>query len=209
MRQSCFNHLNSSQAMCLNLFGPLVPDHLDFLNSLFSVDLKDSVRSEFEFIDERMNDGTNFDFLIETQKQERLYCEIKYTEATIHTRCGATDPEERWKRIYSKPMGVILQDKNNIAVDVFCKQYQLWRNICRVANNDSEVYFVFPAFRENLKRQVEAAKQLLKPEFQDKVHVLSVDDICNTLMACGDNRYKEHYEEFKRKYLPEKIFNED
>ena len=208
-RHSLFNHLTSSQALCLNLLGPLVADHLNLLNSLLGFDVKDHVRAEFEFVDDLIHDRSNFDFFIETKKHDRLYFEFKYTEGTIHTKCEAKDTDERWRRFYSKPMLTILEDKNSITSDVFCKQYQLWRNICRVANDHCEVYFVFPVFRKKLKRQVEEARLLLKPEFKNKVHVLTVDEICKIVLECGESKYKEHYNEFKKKYLPEKIYNKD
>ena len=208
-RHSLFNHLTSSQALCLNLFGPLVDDHLYLLNPLLGFDVKDSVRAKFEFVDDLIHDRSNFDFFIETKKHERLYFEIKYTEATIHTTCGAKDCNERWRRLYAKPMEIILEDKNSISVDDFCNQYQLWRNICRVANNHCDVYFVFPDFREKLRKQVETAKDLLKPEFKNRVHILTIDTICDTLLNTAEEKYQKHYKEFKKKYFPSSLFGED
>lgn len=208
-KHALFNHLNSSQALCLNLFGPLVADRLDLLNPLLGFDVKDCVNSQFEFVDDLIHDSSNFDFFIETKKHERLYFEIKYTESSIHTTCRAKDADARYRRLYSKPMEIILKNKNCIPMNVFCKQYQLWRNICHVAYDHCDVFFVFPEFREKLKVQVEEAKKLLKPEYQNRVHILTVDVICNTILNSAGEKYKAHYQEFKNKYFPSSVFGEN
>lgn len=77
-----FHHLNSSQAMCFNLFFPLLID-----KDLRPVLLKDilgcntGLISGFEFekvIDPKEN--TNFDLFLRLKDKTRIFFEIKYSE---------------------------------------------------------------------------------------------------------------------------------
>ena len=73
-----FHHLNSSQALAINLFVPfLVESKLGTL--LQEIDIEDSIeKSEFEYI-ENEKEGTNFDFFIKG-KTNSYYFEVKYSE---------------------------------------------------------------------------------------------------------------------------------
>ena len=68
---------------------------------------------------------------------------------------------------------------------------------------DSFVYFVFPRFRRDLTIEVEASKQFLLPGFADKVKVLYVEDVCNTILSeyLDNCKLMAHYTEFYEKYI--------
>ena len=75
-----FHHLNSSQALALNLFGPLVcTKKVSILGELLHIPISDTFVSEFEYI-ENPNENTNFDFFIKGNNFN-IYFEVKYTEA--------------------------------------------------------------------------------------------------------------------------------
>lgn len=93
-----FHHLNSSQAMCINFFYPLIKENM--MSSILSLinpyetwgnvtgwafekksedeeQLKEQLKNKFPGFGE----PTNFDFYIETDKGIKVSFEIKYTEA--------------------------------------------------------------------------------------------------------------------------------
>lgn len=68
-------------------------------------------------------------------------------------------------------------------------------------NKTGEVYFVFPEFRDDLKKKVEDAKKALKDEYQNHVYILIIDEIVEKFKNSKDEDLKNHYTEFYEKYL--------
>ena len=87
-------------------------------------------------------------------------------------------------------MHTILKDTSN-ASKLFFSQYQLWRNIIRVANNGIITAFVFLVARKDLEAEVQGAIDKVKPEFADRIKIIHIDDIC----ANGeqDRGFSKHY----------------
>ncbi len=93
-----FHHLNSSQALCINLFYPLIlekalPLFLQFMGLKAGGDLK----SEFEKASpiEETARRTSFDFYIEDENSHQIFVEVKYTENGFGR---AKDDEEHRKK---------------------------------------------------------------------------------------------------------------
>ena len=89
------------------------------------------------------------------------------------------------------------------AKDLFFDNYQLWRNVRMISDPDSFVCFVFPRFRRDLTVEVEASKQFILPSFAEKVKVLYVEDVCNTILSkyLDNCKLMAHYTEFHEKYI--------
>lgn len=61
------------------------------------------------------------------------------------------------------------------------------------------MYIVFPKFRHQVTSLVE---NLIRDTYTDKVSILYVDDIVNGILSGNySKKLKEHYTEFRRKYL--------
>ncbi len=183
-----FAHLNSSQAMALNLFGPLVVTNK---LGLITSDVSENAKVEFEHIEDK-EEYTNFDFYI-CDDGKKIFFEVKYTE-----KFDAEKNDEHHQNKYKKTYESRLNDIADITEDEFFKEYQLWRNILYTQNGT--VYFVFPKTRSDLRERVELAKTKIKSkEIAGKIRILEVDDLVNTCKK--DSELSEHYTEFENKYL--------
>ena len=185
-----FHHLNSSQALALNFFGPLViTNNLGLINSEF--DLYE-LKAEFEYI-ENQNEGTNFDFFLGCS-DSRNYFEVKYTEQKFGNSKNDANHRQKFLEIYKND----LESISDITEKEFYKNYQLWRNILYARKGN--LYFTLPKFREDLIKKIEKAKVLIKDEnLKENVRILVIDDVVTKCKEISDLR--NHYEEFEKKYL--------
>lgn len=185
-----FHHLNSSQALALNLFGPLVcTKKLSILGELLEIQISDTFISEFEYI-ENPNENTNFDFFIKGNNFN-IYFEVKYTETEFGKAKDDEDHREKYNNIYKDNLEQIV----NISQKQFFNEYQLWRNI--LYSEKGYIVFVVPKFRTDLVNIVEIAKKQVKNN--NNVKILTIDDVVN---KCKEyDVYKDHYIEFENKYL--------
>ena len=114
-----FHHLNSSQALALYLFGPLVKckrlDIIDNINPLSN--------SHFEYIEDE-NEGTNFDFFIEDSSANKYFFEVKYSERTFGRTSNDQKHQKKYDQIYIEKLQKI---STEVSKEDFFKQYQLWR----------------------------------------------------------------------------------
>lgn len=192
-----FPHLNSSQALALNLFGPLVLEgNLSVINNVLEVKNNNLISNEsegkFEFI-EQANEGTNFDFYIQ-DKSNKFYFEVKYTENEFGKAKDDLNHQQKYSEFYKKR----LKDIVDIKSGDFFKEYQLWRNIIYAKNG--YVFLVLPRFRDDLIKKVDDAKEKIKnTEIGNRVKLLIIDELVE---ECEKNKeLKDHYIEFRKKYL--------
>lgn len=201
-RHDGFANLNSSQAMALNLFGPLRIENIllrviPFIKNQANGEL---FISQFE---KKEKDSSEIDFYMEWGNK-KVYFEVKYTEDTIATKSQSRHNDERWDFYYEESMKMILNEGLKLhAKDIFFNQYQLWRKIRMVSDSNSLVCFVFPRLRGDLVAEVEAAKQHLLPGFADRVKILYIEDVCDTILSVylDSCKLKDHYTEFQEKYI--------
>lgn len=192
-----FPHLNSSQALALNLFGPLVLEgNLSVINNVLEEKNNNLISNEsegkFEFI-EQANEGTNFDFYIQ-DKSNKFYFEVKYTENEFGKAKDDLNHQQKYSEFYKER----LEDIVDIKSGDFFKEYQLWRNIIYAKNG--YVFFVLPRFRDDLIKNVDDAKEKIKnTEIGNRVKLLIIDELVE---ECEKNKeLKDHYIEFRKKYL--------
>ena len=186
----CFHHLNSSQALAINLFGPLIiTNNLKVIDSEFGVlDL----HSDFEYV-ENQKEGTNFDFYLGCQ-DKRNFFEVKYSEQKFGNAKDDPSHQQKFAEIYKSDLGEI----SDISEKEFYKNYQLWRNI--LYTRKGNVYFVLPKFRNDLIEKIGKAKALIKYEnVKEKIKILVIDDLVSKCKEILD--LEKHYEEFEKKYL--------
>jgi len=188
---SGFHHMNSSQALTLNLFVPLIVEH-QMVIVLKLLGIHDQIeKSVFEHIEDK-SEYTNFDFFIKGIK-ENIFFEVKYTE----DKFGSTKPDqnhvEKYEQIYKNPLKEIAE----VSEAEFFKEYQLWRNI--IYSTRGVVVFVFPKFRVDLTLEVENAIKKLKNN--DRVKILFIEDILEKVIETNNHSLIEHFNEFAKKYL--------
>ncbi len=202
-----FSSLVSSQALCFNLFYPLseeVENRLDLINPNIS---KNAI-SEFEHAEENSFEKypikkgkTNFDFFIK-DGLKKYFFEVKYTEGTFGY-VSEIDPthDEKFNSYYKKQLAIVAP---KVSEREFFNNYQLWRNICHVYENENiinEVYFVVLKDRTDLIQDVEDAKKRCNKKFRDHIRVLTIEKLVKTILDEDNELLHNHYLEFYEKYL--------
>jgi hypothetical protein len=202
-----FHHLNSSQALCINFFFPLMlDDKLDLILDLLQIPKRTITGAHFEKeSDLETNAGrrTNFDFFMQLSDNTKIYFEIKYSEAEFGK--AKNDNEHRVK--YTNTYHPLLKNNSFIKpeyvdIDKFLDSYQIMRNLCHI-NDKSYIVFVFPKENQNIHLQTQSAqKKILTDKGRDKFKILlleaAVDEILRQVQS---TKLQEHYREFQIKYL--------
>lgn len=204
-----FRHLNSSQALALNLFVPVIEENL--YSSLFCIDGIKIQNPEFEHIEKKSFEDkfsgfrkTNFDFFVQSGN-EKFFFEVKYSEKDFGKAASDEIHKQKFQEIYLPELKEICTKEGLQEIDEkrFLKEYQLWRILCHVRYGG--VYFAVPEFRSDLKSKVESARSVIKKEYQDKIHILVIDEFVEKMISKGEAEGNEkisgHYKEFKKKYL--------
>ena len=157
-KHSDWNHLNSSQTMCVNFFAPLRKiENGRYLNLLMSHLLKKDVslkESCFEYVPEEKS--TNFDFYVKDKSDGQYFFEIKYTEQDIDKSGGGKCPFNAYKTFYSEDV-----ESNpafiNVDKDMFMKKhYQAYRNMVKGKGNDYS-FFITMKSNEGTFKELQSA----------------------------------------------------
>jgi len=213
-----FHHLNSSQAMCINFFYPLIKNQLlenilSFLNIDDTVDY-DNVEFEKYSKIEKTGRKTNFDFYIKTKKGINLFFEIKYTERKF----GSAKNDEHHRNKFKSDYMPALKKSTHISEPyhdekLFFENYQVLRNILNIDKN-SYVIFLYLKDNEKLKDKCNEIKTKilnneLKYNFKD-IDWFELYDYIIKKLDETENSELEYYQNFYTKYLSyEKIFKGD
>jgi hypothetical protein len=204
---SDFHHLNSSQAMCLNIFYPLIKEtKLDLLVNVLKLDSDsvdyDSVRFEKESNIEKEKGyrPTNFDFYFRTINNKKIYFEIKYTELGFGKAKCDKEHFDKYESVYKNHCSVINPKYCNC--NDFLDNYQLMRNLIHLSNN-SYVVFIFPVNNKKIKQQAEFAKStLVTSDFQQNIIILTWEHLLGYIdsITLGSEKLDSQMIDFKDKY---------
>ncbi len=204
---SDFHHLNSSQALCFNLFFPLMLDgeqHLSMLGDALGIssDFTDGACFEFQPHDA---EGTSFDFAVPRRGGGRVYFEIKYTESKF----GAASADERhltkFKEIY-EPRVAGRFEQPYCTVKGFLAHYQIVRNIWHLSEtSDDRVVFLFPRGNDILRRQEHKLRSCATEPFRSRIRVVYLEDLISSLRGrCIQHSIQATaIREFEEKYFPQ------
>jgi len=202
-----YHHLNSSQALCINLFFPLIlEDKLSVILELLDIPKQPVTEVYFEKeSDLEIGAGrkTNFDFYMRLSDKTKIYFEIKYTESEFGK--AKNDNEHRVK--YANTYQPLLKNNSFIKteysnVDKFLDSYQIMRNLCHISEN-SFVVFVYPKANAKIHLQAQSAREnILTDKGKNKFKILTLETAVNDIPGqLKETRLQEHYKEFKCKYL--------
>jgi hypothetical protein len=192
---SDFHHLNSSQALCFNLFYPIFFENI--FVTLFNKNRKSEIVEEykFEYI-ENNNENTNFDLFVKTN-EKRYYFEIKYTEKEFGKEKSDDRHIKKYNAIYKERLNIF----SNVSMEIFFEYYQIFRNI--IYNNGYNV-FVFPKNRIDLENTIIGViENHCTKEQQEHIIILSIEEIVKEILVNnGDNeKLINHYNSFMKKYI--------
>lgn len=203
-RHSDWNHLNSSQTLCVNFFAPLMySNNQELLALLLShitgkgIAIKESC---FEYVPKSYS--SNFDFYVKDTEDVEYFFEIKYTEKGITTSGGGKNPLNAYCRYYCEDV------KNNpsfrkVSKEVFMKKhYQAYRNMVKAKGNN---YSIFITMKGNAAtyEELQLAIKDLKCEKPANLILLYWEELIDeTIKLFKDNeKIKEYYIKLKDKYI--------
>jgi len=215
-RHRYFYHLNSSQAMCLNMFYPLIEENkLDLILKALNIhddsvdynsvcfEKESDIEKEHTIekgIDQR---PTCFDYYFKTVNGKEFHFEIKYTESEFAKAELDQSHIDKYEAIYKKHCFAI--DSKYCDCDSFLNNYQLMRNLIHVSSN-SYVVFIYPENNKKIKQQAEFAKSFfVKPNLQPYVINLTWENLIgyvDSINLCSD-KLTTHMTDFKQKYCIE------
>lgn len=206
-----FHHLNSSQAMCINLFYPLIKENylgliLDIIG-LQSENISEINYAEFEKKSD-LEDGarlkTNFDFYIELKSGIKIYFEIKYTENGFGKVEHNPKYKDKFNNIYKVKLAANTAIKETFkSEEYFLDNYQIMRNIVHI-NNDSYVVFLYPQENSNIRKQaLITRKEVIEDSFTDHFICYTLEEMVEQLiLRLPSGKLKDYYkEQFTYKYL--------
>jgi hypothetical protein len=198
-----FHHLNSSQALCFNLFFPLIHKHQDGLNALLSsIGIDDRCgEAYFEFSPDP-NERTCIDISLHLCSGIRVNFEVKYTESEF----GAADSDsihlQKFYDIY-KPRLIGRFAEPFHDPTHFLRHYQVARNLWCLREEPVDIaVFLFPKGNELLKNAEEVIRSCAIEPFQSRIRVLYLEDLIQTLQSKLGFRVQSLVE-FQLKYFPD------
>lgn len=202
-----FAHLNSSQAMCMNFFYPLMKNSkLDIISKILKINgqVTDAQFEKESNIETENYRKTNFDYYCKIN-DINIYFEIKYSEQEFGGALRDTDHKNKYKAIYKNHCfnnPVFISD---IDEETFLDNYQIMRNFI-VLDHNSYVVFVYPKENIRVRKQILDAKNIfISDKFYNQVILLTWENLLDFILSDNtlgsDHSLVNHYIEFKEKYL--------
>jgi hypothetical protein len=207
-RHRDFHHLNSSQAMCFNLFYPFFADMQEHV-LVDTLDFPHEPITEYAF--ERVLDpseGTNFDFYLRFRSGRQVFFELKLSESGFGTARADARHHDKFATIYRSRLA------GNVApayleAKLFFRHYQLLRNISYLhVDTDDRLVFIFPLRNRNLVKEYDALLANVAASVASKIRVVHLETFVDFVLqkACFHNAmFRTHYRLFQEKYIGEML----
>jgi hypothetical protein len=205
-----FHHMNSSQAMCINFFYPLIKEQqLDRIPSMLNIpggvryNVENTCFEKVSELEESFTKKTNFDFYMKLNSDIDLFFEIKYYEKEFGK--GEKNQEHRqkfqdtyWPILNANPA---IKDcfKNE---DAFLDNYQIMRNLIHI-NPSSYVTFILPEENLKIKKQAMLAKKdMIESGWESHFILLTWEELMDKMISLRTpQELVDYYREFRKKYL--------
>jgi hypothetical protein len=203
--QRDFHHLNSSQALCFNLFFPLMCDEQGLASLISVVGIEDSPTGAacFEFQPD-LTEGTCIDFSFTLQSGRRVNFEIKYTESEFGSAKPDEAHKEKFERVY-RPRISGRFEESFCCTRKFLEHYQIARNVWHLNEATGDIaVFLFPKGNDRLRQQEPIIKSCALEPFRSRIRVVYLEDFIHNLrgrVRPTDTRLRHYLEEFGAKYL--------
>ena len=204
--QRDFHHLNSSQALCFNLFFPMLGGDGEALGPLLSAMKIEGMPDKgacFEFQPDK-TEGTRIDFSLPLQSGARINFEIKYTESEFGSAKADPAHLEKFESIY-KPRLAGRFEESFCSSGQFLEHYQIARNVWHLDEAAADVaIFLFPKANTRLRRQEALIKACALEPFQSRIRIVYLEDLIRDLrerLEISDTQQGQHPNESHAKYL--------
>jgi hypothetical protein len=201
-----FHHLNSSQALCFNLFYPLIAENaLGLFLQYLEIERKDNLNALFEKEShiELAARRTSFDFYIQVALASKIFVEVKYTERGFGQAKNDCEHTDKFYKTY-----LPLVNKSSFLVSrcqekkFFLKHYQVLRNLIHISNTDY-VVFLFPSANSVVYEEVRDARDnILTDAGRVGFKIVLLEEFVSFLEnKCIGTPLDEYYKSFRKKYL--------
>jgi len=204
--QRDFHHLNSSQALCFNLFFPMLNGRqaLGALLPPLKIEETAGNTGDFEYQPD-WSEGTCIDFSLPLQSGGRINFEIKYTESAFGSAKADEAHIEKFERVYRHRLGSRFSE-TFCCPEKFLEHYQIARNIWHLNEAAGDIaVFLFPKANTCLRQQEPIIKACALEPFRSRIRIVYLEDLVldlfNHLSTADTGRFQQ-LEEFRLKYLP-------
>jgi len=206
-----FHHLNSSQALCINLFYPLIAENdlgffLKFLGMASEVASRAIFEKESEI--EVAARRTSFDFCVQLAAAQKIFVEVKYTEDGFARAKSDDEHRRKFREIYLP----LVENSEFLAPEcqeetVFLRHYQVLRNLVHISHTD-HVVLLFPSANTVVAEEAAYAKeQFLTDAGRERFSLVFLDEFVSFLEDhCVGGPLDGYYQTFRTKYLPSRKF---
>ncbi len=202
-----FHHLNSSQALCINLFYPLIAENrLGALLKGIDIETGEGWIAAFEEPSsvETARHPTNFDLHLHHADVGDIYFELKYTELEYGKAPVDAEHQKKFRSVWlpmiqaSTCLTPRCQEET-----VFLENYQLLRLFSHLSET-THVVLVLPAANRDIAIAArKACDMLLTEEGRSRVSIVYLEDLVGDLAReCAGSPLSDYYDQFKSKYLP-------
>lgn len=201
---SDFHHLNSSQALCFNLFYPFVADGgwgSEPITSLLGTQGDTVEVADFEFVANAM-EGTNFDFCLRLASGRRVYFELKYTEQGFGKAKADAVHMQKVETVYRPRLAGRFRPQY-CTVDCFLQHYQIMRNIWSLRPGQDNVCFVYPRNNASLVAEEDFIRECTMEPYRSQVRIIYLETLVDTLTrsrSAMPTGMSEHFALFAEKY---------
>lgn len=204
-----FHHLNSSQALCINLFYPLIAENaLDLFLRFLGIEPGIGLRALFEKESDKevAVRRTSFDFYIQLANTNKIFVEVKYTEYGF----GQAKKDDKHLSKFRKTYLPLLLKKSSYLVDecqeekFFLDHYQILRNLVHISETD-HVVLLFPSANTVVAKEADYAREkLLTGAGKDRLKIVLLEEFVAFLEEQSvDSALDGCYQDFRAKYLPQ------
>ncbi|HXJ85975.1 MAG TPA: hypothetical protein VMS18_04110 [Candidatus Binatia bacterium] len=201
--QRDFHHLNSSQALCFNLFFPMLNGRqaLGALLPALNIEGIAGNRGDFEYQPE-LSEGTCIDFSLPLQSGGRVNFEIKYTESEFGSAKADEAHIDKFDRVYRHRLAGRFSGPF-CRPEKFLEHYQIARNIWHLNETAGDIaVFLFPKANTCLRRQEPVIKVCALEPFRSRIRIMYLEDLVldlfNQLSTSDTGRFLA---QFRLKYL--------
>lgn len=202
-----FHHLNSSQALCFNLFYPLIAEEsLGLFLGYIGVNQKGNPIPTFEKESELevAERKTSFDFHIKLASASQIFVEVKYTEDGFGKAESDFEHQVKFLNTY---LPLLVKSKylrpECKGEQFFFNHYQILRNLVHISDTDI-VVLLFPKANRLVAEQADYARDfLLSDKGKAKLKIVFLEDFVSFLEdKCRGGKLNGYYQDFRAKYLP-------
>lgn len=199
------HHLNSSQALTVNLFQPFLTDPAreEMLAQILHLKAPFTAVG-FEHVPDPA-EGTNVDFYARGINGDALIIEVKYTETEFGRAEDDAKHHQEYVRFYKERMALVGTFDRDERQQFFAA-YQFFRNAIHAgvkAHARTRVWFLVPRENELINKAADEAIATLTPEINEYIEVVHLEDLLAKIeeIVRGDVELANHYAAFKQKYF--------